>query len=275
MKENHTESLPDYERPPVIEVVYGFQFKPLPKFKSADVGLFWLGIRNDYPEYLEMPPITPSIEQFDPFAQPVQPQIEVLSMPPLPRIFFSDPSGNWVLQLQKDRFLHNWRKVKDDDVYPRYPVVSQRFFDAWDKFIEFCRKEELGEPSINQLELTYINHIPLVEVKVPLEGIETIFPDLRWRVKHSFLPNPESLSWKTSFLLPKQQGRLHVSITYAFRRTDKSPVLLCELTARGMPSEVELSVFRKWFALSREWIVRGFADLTSEKIQYDIWRRKK
>ena len=97
MKENHTESLPDYERPPVIEVVYGFQFKPLPKFKSADVGLFWLGIRNDYPEYLEMPPITPSIEQFDPFAQPVQPQIEVLSMPPLPRIFFSDPSGNWVL----------------------------------------------------------------------------------------------------------------------------------------------------------------------------------
>ena len=28
-----------------------------------------------------------------------------------------------------------------------------------------------------------------------------------------------------------------------------------------------------WFDLAHEWIVRGFADLTTEKIQQNIWRR--
>jgi hypothetical protein len=29
-----------------------------------------------------------------------------------------------------------------------------------------------------------------------------------------------------------------------------------------------------WFDLAREWIVRGFTDLTGEEVQKQIWRKK-
>ena len=67
--------------------------------------------------------------------------------------------------LRRDQWLDLARKldwdfsyVKEEDVYPRYPVVFDKFWKAWLKFSEFCKDENLGEPIINQLEITYINH---------------------------------------------------------------------------------------------------------------------
>ncbi len=31
---------------------------------------------------------------------------------------------------------------------------------------------------------------------------------------------------------------------------------------------------KEWFALSREWIVRGFSDLTNSDVQSKVWIRK-
>ncbi len=266
--------LPDFDRPPVIEVVYGTQFKQLSGLQTPTLGLFWQKIRHDYPKFQEMPVLGTVIERFDSEQMLPGPQVELLAGPPIPRVFFIDHTGNWVLQLQNDRFLHNWRKVTDDDVYPRFPAASTKFFEAWDRFLSFCREESLPPPAINQLELTYINHIHVRDPGSPLGEIESVFPDLRWRERHEFLPHPETLAWKTSFLLPEQQGRLHVSLRHATRRKDKLPLLLFELTARGMPSEATLSAMKDWFALGREWIVRGFTDLTGERTQNEIWGRK-
>ena len=82
------------------------------------------------------------------------------------------------------------------------------------------------------------------------------------------------MTWALTFLLPNQQGRLRVSLRHAFHQVDMRPVLLCELTARGMSPTSELSSIKEWFALSREWIVRGFADLTGDRVQKEIWGRK-
>lgn len=264
--------LPDYDSPPVIEVVYGIQFPPL-GLQSPTIGVFWQTIRQEYPTFAENPPLAPTIEKFD-SDKGTETQVELLARPPLPRLWFIDKTSNWILQVQEDRFLHNWRKVHEEDVYPRFQTVSTRFLEAWDRFLAFCQIEGLGPPTVNQLELIYINHITVTDVADCVREASHIFPDVRWREAHGFLPPPETLAWKTSFLLPDRQGRLHVSMRHAIRRKDKQPVLLLELTARGMAPSGERERIHSWFGLAREWIVRGFADLTDEQVQKERWGRK-
>jgi uncharacterized protein (TIGR04255 family) len=266
--------LPDYERPPVIEVVCGIQFESLANFQATALGLFWQRIREEYVDTKEMPPLPPTKEQFGEISKGITPEIEILSSPPIPRMFYVDKTGSWLMQLQKDRFLHNWRKEKESDVYPRFPVVFGKFWNSWEKYLRFCQEEKLGELTINQLEITYINHIPAGDGWSELGELGKVFPDVGWRTRSRFLPSPESMGLRLSFALPEGKGRLHVSLNYAIRLTDNHPVLLCEMTARGMSLTKDPSDIRAWFELGREWIVRGFADIIDLKVQKECWGRK-
>jgi uncharacterized protein (TIGR04255 family) len=267
-------ALPDYERPPVIEVVCGVQFEPIAKFQATVFGLYWQTIRDEYIKTQEMPPLAQVIEQIPLTTKAKEPGVEFLNTPPLPRMFFVHKVPTWLIQVQRDKFLHNWRKENDEDVYPRFPVVFETFWKAWEHFVQFCTKENLGEPSVNQLEITYINHIPSGQAWTTLCDLGMVFPDVAWRCKDRFLPSPESMGVRTSFILPESQGRLHVSLKHAIRVADSKPVLLCDLTARGMPAGKDSSAIKTWFGLGREWIVRGFADLTDEKTQAEQWGRR-
>ncbi len=273
MADSGTDLLPSYERPPVIEVVCGMQYAPIERFQATAYGLLWQRLREEYPDVEQKPPLAQMSERFGEEITDER-RIELSNVPPLPRLFFVHKTPNWLLQVQADRFLHNWRKSKDSDVYPRFPEVFGKFWSAWETFLEFCNGEGLGDPQVNQLEVTYINHIIQDDGWSGLGTIGEVFPDLYWREKHSFLPSPESIAWKASFTLPEDAGRLHVSLRHALRRDDNKPVLLCELTARGMPEARDAEAIREWFKVGREWIVRGFADLTSEHVQEKIWRRE-
>jgi uncharacterized protein (TIGR04255 family) len=266
--------LPDYERPPVIEVVCGIQFEPIPKFQATTFGLFWQTIRDEYIQAQEMGSLSRVIEQIPSVANIIPPRVEILDTPPLPRIFFVNKIPSWLIQLQRDRFLHNWRKEKDEDIYPRYPVVIDKFWKGWEKFSKFCKDEDLGEIIVNQLEITYINHIPIGQGWKTLGDLGKVFPDVSWRCEERFLPFPESIGLRLSFILPESQGRLHVSLKHAIRVADNQSVLLCELTARGMSASKDSSAIRAWFDLGRQWIVRGFADIIDKKIQKELWGRK-
>lgn len=268
--------LPFYDVPPVIEVVCGVQFAALEGFQATAFGLLWERFKAEYPTCEQQPRLLPVVERFgdpEPDAERER-RIEFLSVPPLPRMFFIHESPCWLIQVQDDRFLHNWRRVEETDAYPRFPEVQKRFWSAWERFLGFCGEGMIGTPRINQLEITYINHIVQGEGWNGPGTIGQVFPDTAWRTKRSFLPSPESIVWKASFLLPDQAGRLHASIRHAIRRRDMKPVLLCELTARGIPNAVDEAAIRTWFQLGREWIVRGFADLADDGVQKNIWRRQ-
>lgn len=265
--------LPDYERPPVIEVIYGIQFDPLKEWRTPLIGALWQTIKTDYPKFKEMPVLAPVVERFDQTIQTEMAALELLDGPPLPRLFFLDSSENWVMQVQNDRFLHNWKRMHEDDVYPRFGTVSERFFAAWEKFTTFLRLQEIAIPNITQLEITYINHIPVEKDRSTIEEIQMDFVDVRWQGDHKFLPQPETVTWTSSFLLPENQGRLHASMRPAQRRKDKTSVLLLELTARGIPQVTDAASIRSWFTMGREWIVRSFADLTGETVQRERWGR--
>lgn len=267
-------SLPDYEKPPVIEVVCGIQFERIPQFQPTAFGLFWQRVRQGYPQTEGKPPLSPKIEKYGKAARAEDAEVEVSLTLPLPRMFFINQVPNWLIQMQADRFLHNWRKVGEEDAYPHYPEIFERFWRQWTTFRSFCQDEGLEQPQVNQLEITYINHIPVGEGWQQLADWGRVFPDLRWRNGHQFLPGPESAVWRASFLLPNAQGRLHVSLRHAIRTKDNCQVLLCELTARGMAGSLDDTGLHDWFELGHEWIVRGFADLASAEIQEQVWRRR-
>jgi hypothetical protein len=77
------------------------------------------------------------------------------------------------------------------------------------------------------------------------------------------------LNWRKVFRLPDKMGRLHTTLKMASTKDGKK-VMLFELTARGF-GDVSID---EWFAMGREWIVRGFTDLTTDSMQKAIWQRK-
>lgn len=269
--ENET-NLPEFENPPVIEVVCGVLFEPLQAMLASHLGLLWERLRGEYPLCQEVAPLTPVIERFSTEAAV---HFEFTDVPPLPRVWYLRKDETGLVQVQRDRFLHNWKKVRPADEYPRYHAVIRQFADRLADFEGFVAEHELGAMKPAQYELTYVNHIPRGEKVQTLADIGRVFPDFAWQArKGRFLPHPNGLNWRTITDLPEQKGRLHATIRTA-TRSDGQHILLFELTARGFPGDGSKDAMWKWFELGHEWIVRGFTDLTGEEFHRDVWRRKR
>lgn len=264
---------PDYDNPPVIEVVCGVLFRPMGKFLTPHVGLLWEKYRDEYPECSEVAPLDPVIERFE---EPPQISLEIANVPPLPRVWFVHKEGRGIIQVQRDRFLHNWRKTKPEDLYPRYHTVKEMYKDRFLKFRDFLEENELGTMEPLQYEMTYVNHIPQGQGWQTFGDIASLFPDFSFDAKKSrFLPEPNTLNWRTTFILPENAARMHVVIRNVKMRESGQPMILLELTVRGIGQDKTLEGMFSWFDLAREWIVCGFADITAERVQREIWKRKR
>ncbi|MCK4292514.1 MAG: TIGR04255 family protein [Planctomycetes bacterium] len=264
-------SLPDYENPPVIEVVFGVHFETLRDFKAPHTGLFWDKLdREEYPDCEERPPIGFVQEVFGETPPPLAVSIEQLTHPPLPRLFFINKVRNHLVQVQQDGFLQNWRKLQADNKYPRYEELFPKFLDSWGLFTAFLKEQNIGEAKVRQYELTYMNHILRGEGWLYPNEVGSVFRDLSYAKNERFLAEPESVAWRTTYRLPDNKGRLHVRMNQAVSRQTKDQVFVLELTARGINDEG----VQAWFDMAHEWIVRGFEDLTTMEIQEKIWKKK-
>jgi uncharacterized protein (TIGR04255 family) len=154
--------LPDFERPPVNEVILSMQFATLEKMKSVHMGLLWARFRAEYPDVSEQAAITAVFETFGTPAEP-EPlvQLEHFLSPPMPRYWFEKRGTPELLQVQQDRILHNWRKHENETIYPRYETLRERFRSEVDRFVAFLKEEKIGELRPNQCEVTYTNIIEL------------------------------------------------------------------------------------------------------------------
>lgn len=271
MATSNSQTLPKYDKPPVDEVVCGVLFEPLEKFLLPHFGLLWEHkFKADYPHCQEKPPLMPIVEGFGDV--PTQ-QTDIADLP-LPRVWFQHDDGR-IIQVQRDRFLHNWRKLQPTAEYPHYETVFTMFQRHFSSFQEFLNELQLGPVIPRQYEMTYVNVIPQGEGWDTGGDIGQVFRDFCWKQDgQRFLPYPDGVDWRTSFPLPNNAGRLRMHIQSGIRRTDNRPVFRFELTARGIGSDTALEKMPEWFTLAHEWIVRGFADSTTAQIQHDIWRLK-
>lgn len=264
--------LPNYGRPPLIEVVVGVQFSPIQELHAAHIGAYWETIRHEFGKVQEQPPIAQVVESFEP--GPHRRQVKVLDRPELPRTWFIDASENRLIQLQRDRFLFNWRKVKEEDEYPRFPEVQQRFLDYWAGFGSFLDERGMPPAEVDQCEVTYVNLMKQGRDWESFADMERLFTVFGWRTRSGFLPCPEGFRWALQFLLPEKRGRLHVDALPVLLPPADGPAIRLSLTARGAPYDNHGTPdLAGWFGMAREWIVRGFADLVAEQTDA-CWERR-
>jgi uncharacterized protein (TIGR04255 family) len=271
---NTASTLPEFADPPVNETVLSIQFAPISGFGIPHLGLYWARIREAFGRFEVQPALASVTEQFgEPIAiHRTRIGIQLLQQPDV-RCWFLDASGCRMLQVQRDRFIHNWRQVTGEEQYPRYPSVRQTLETEWARFCDFLHSEKLGAPSVNQCEVTYVNHL---EYGRGWKGYGELAKALAaWSGEGSdhFLPAPERASMELHYGLPNDAGRLHISVEPVIRRRDSKEILQLALTARGAPRSSSASDIFAWMDLGREWVVRGFADFTTSTM-HRLWGRK-
>ena len=201
--------LPDFDRPPLVEVALSLQFEPLSGLTTAHIGLLWQKYRHHFPRIEEHPPLEPIQETFGP-PQPPQVEIAFGNKPPMPRVWFLSEANTELVQIQNDRFIHNWRKAGTDAAYPRYESIRTQFQKEVRAFTEFLKDEQLGTLSINQCEITYVNHIDSGPGSGDLDTADHLFTNWNPLRTSALLPTPEDMLLRWRFRMPNNAGRLHV-----------------------------------------------------------------
>lgn len=270
--------LPEFDNPPVVEVALSVQFETLANLRTPQLGLLWQEFRDRFPVTEEHPPLDTVLERF---GVPPTPKgvarFQMLTAPPVPRCWFLNKEGTELVQVQQDRFVHNWRKAGDKDAYPRYDHVRTTFESELRRFGEFLLGQQAGELNPNQCEITYVNHITSGEGwkhHGQLGDVLTLFAP---RYTDEFRPVPEDGRLSVRYVIPNDAGepvgRLHVAVEPVYRSADDVPMFALTLTARGRPLGDGVPGVLGFLDVGREWIVRTFASITTPKM-HTIWRRK-
>ncbi len=276
MQQNDS-TLPEYASPPVSEVVLGMQFNRVDGFLAPHLGLIWDKFRGNYPRVEEHPPLSPTFEIFGPGALvgAFGTGFQLVGVLGMPRVFFISQEGNDLFQLQADRFIHNWRKINDRDVYPRFESVFAQFDRGLEDFLDAMAAAGLGPVVPNQCEISYINHLPLTDSSDAGGLAAQLFEGFPARLSLEGVGSPEDTRFLMRYALPNGDGapigRLIVTVEPA-RRMDGQSVMQLSLTARGQPLTPNIDGVRQFIHLGRKLIVRGFTELTTPEM-HALWER--
>ncbi len=267
-------TLPKFRRAPLIEVVHGVQFRPLP-MTIVHPGLFYARVRDRYPNVQTVAPLPPVREIFEP-AGSARMQLSFATQEELPRAWFVSADDTMLIQLQRERLLINWRKGAGDGEYPHFEKVSAEFQRVYADFAAFAKDQGLGAIEPDQCEMTYINHL-----HPPVPRSASPDPSTLLRVwagsAGSEWPNPlEDLSFTARYLLTRNDGhpygRMFTAVSTLVSPRLSEQILQLEITARGNPSSPDLLGVLDFHAKAHEQIVTCFAGITTETA-HGKWER--
>jgi uncharacterized protein (TIGR04255 family) len=266
-------TLPSFRKPPVTEVVLAASFKSL-TLSIPDIGLLWEAFRSKFPIVEEHPPYEPPTEMFEPGFSGPPISFEISPTPPLPRIWMLSEDQTELLQLQRNWFACNWRKVEPEDKYGRWPSRWDSFKRSFGILESHVEDRALGVLRTQQCEVTYINHILPGRVWSNHGELFKIFrPVAAFRVPPA---TAEQVNFAASFVIPGDDGnpvgRLHLTVQPALRKQDSIPIFVMNLTARGAPEGQGIEGIKRFMERAHVWVVRGFTELTTPEI-HEEWQR--
>lgn len=260
--------LPDFENPPIREVAIAGHFEPLIGLRQAHIGFFWSKVRDQFPEVEDREPLAPHLENLENKASSPLFQLEMTSSPMPNRAWFAASDHSELLQLQRDRFVHNWRYQKDG--YPHFELLLERFTEGFNMLSMTLEELNLPQPRLVHAEVTYVN---LIEAKA-LDDFLTFVasPNLSTGGVSS-----QGASGQLALRFPVDSGRRVIGSLYV----ECSPTRLSDsevegfqmmLTFRAPLPESNVSALRELLLLGRSAIVHSFTGLTETKY-HKKWRR--
>lgn len=263
-------NLPDFLAPPLNEVVLGVQFSRPKGYQQIRAGEVWNLYRNQYPEVQELPALPPVFEIFGlPHSGP-PPAISIVSGARHGRFWFLRPDGAELIQFQEDRLLHNWRKVGGEtNPYPRFESMIGRFKEELEQLQAYMSLLTPQSLSINQCEISYINHIGA--------DSERQLRTSEWIRFLSFGDNdPDDLNLTFRDVIcgedQRPEGRLICEIATG-RKAGDQQIIVLTLTVRGTPKSMDIPAALDFISRGRTLIVNRFADITTESA-HRAWKRQ-
>lgn len=244
---------------PVAEVIYGAQFRPLP-FTVTTPGRLASLFASRYP-IEEQAPRLPIVLEVPPGNRRLPSLPFTVGAAPAPRLLLLDSLRTTLLQIQSDRFHHNWRKVAGNE-YPSFEELLPVFVARWSEFKGHLRSVLRHQPGPIQYELTYVNHIEQGPLWQPGQSPVGVLP---WVSPRSIgAQGPIEVEVAVHQVLPELRGRLHAVARTGVRNSDGRPVLVFELTVRGTPARLLNDAdIEKWFAAGHSALLNAFVTLTS------------
>ncbi|MTE01680.1 TIGR04255 family protein [Paracoccus sp. YIM 132242] len=263
-------TLPDFQDPPVDEVVLGIQFESPAAYTSIFAGQIWELYRAEFPKVMEVPRLEP---QFEIFGGNAAPGINFnFGPPPLRgRLWFLSEDESHLVQIQEDRLFLNWRKRPNgitEQPYPRYEQIAGSFRQSVKLLDDFFLKTFGKGLQITQAEAAYINSV-----------LEKAFSDVG--KTFSFLQagrlNLEGYATNLVEILQDVAGKPVARAFYelqSFNGQDGSKLARFNLTVRGKPAGTTIEDSFRFIDFARENIVSKFCELTTPEA-HAIWGRKK
>ena len=249
-----------FRKPPLTEVSFGVRFKTPAEFSSAYIGRFWAQIAKDFSQAVDRPPI------FDPKAAFGEDSFA-------PRVWLVHKDQALLLQIQRDRFYVNWRRIGEPNkVYPSFNLLQPsftRYFGEWRSFVD---TSGLGQLEIVGCELTYTNFVS---------------PNSRWKglseVGKVFSPLGASQDIGAKHIVSGWNGvfdfvtnRITATIQTLRNVSDASQhKMQFEIKAEALVPPSANEDFGTWMTAANSDIVSAFLTLTTEWAQTDLWERIK
>jgi len=256
----------ELDRAPLGEMVLGMQFAPLAGWSVLHYGLYWESIRQAFPKF----------ELKDPLLDPsglasMQAAVSAPGGFLPPRVWFIDESDAYVLQLQHDRMLLNWRR-RQDSTYPRFRNLYSRLATIWSEFVQFSEKAGLGTPRVSRCENSYYNYVDTQALQSAGTPFEGIFPVWHGGLQ-DYLGNSPTLAFSLTVALPDVQGQTTTSLQPAVVPNERKVLLQVQFTTAIVPAASDMDAVLAALELGHKWNVRAFREFTSEHAQ-QLWGRR-
>lgn len=249
-----------YNEPPVNEVVMGVTFVPIVGFHTQHIGRFWEKIADKYPKS----------EQAANYGEPLQ--LDKGEIYPGPRFWFISDTRDKLVQIQRNLFLCNWRKVDGEGIYPEYDEMKKVFKENYDSFLKYLRKLGFNDPVHTDCQFNYINHfLEGKEWKIGSD-ITKIIPSFGYPMTDE-AEGPKNYDLNYVYDLPdRNRGDFRMKFTTAKLVSSEQKVIIFENSARGLDSDSD-DIY-EWFDYAHEQLVNKFESVTSQKIQTTVWKKQ-
>jgi uncharacterized protein (TIGR04255 family) len=172
----------------------------------------------------------------------------------------------------------NWRLLDGDPAeYPHYTEL-RKLFESQLKRLRTILKKSGREPEVTACEVLYVNPIHPMGKADP--GMHPDLAVVLNRISRSptkaFLGRPEDSQYQARWRIPgtngEPVGRLYLSAEPAVSDSQES-IYLVQLVGRTTPTGTQTKAVMEALDLGHEWVVRGFADITT-KVMHKMWERE-
>jgi uncharacterized protein (TIGR04255 family) len=257
-----------FKNPPINELVVGVYFaSEVATLRAEHIGVFWSSIRTEFPKIQQQPVLTA------PNAA-VLPGLIELSFSneffPMPRYWLEASDDAYLMQIQKDAFIYNWRKRGNE--YPHFDAVKRAFDRNLARYTDFLNAEfKIATMPISVAELTYVNIIEPCDYWRGIDDTRNVLPSFELATGDPTGHGASNVGFN-QVVVERYATDLTVRTIVRIVMKGDTPALIIELRCSGNQADSSKSAVDAWYDRAHDLVGECFLRMTSPEIQIKHWQ---